>query len=470
MKKYYYRFLAMILVLTFQGTLQPMPASATPTHIPLDHTILLREAAAGGEAGILIKPTSGLITDESGRTATFTIELTSRPENAVHIPLHSSDPSEGVIDVEEVSIGPGAWNQPQPVTIRGVDDNEYDGDVKYTIITSPAVGGGREYEGLNPEDVSVINLDNDYYPVVVNDDYSTPSDTILSVSAAEGVLANDTNPLGSPLTAALVGGPVYGSLDFHSDGSFVYTPDPTYTGDDIFTYRANNDEAESELATVTIHIFYDNETPFAADDSYATDQDLALIVSAPGVLANDSDPDGDPIQPVVVQEPTNGVLTLNSDGSFAYTPAVGFAGEDSFTYSAQDNSSLSEPALVKIQVNDTQAPTVEWGSSLVAEQRYDVGYEIFPLEVIASDNSALAKVRFYRWDSVVEDFIDIAILESPPYLYEFDTSSLNYGWNQIFAKAYDSSGNESQRTFIWLYQTIPPVQIPVQIFVPLIER
>ena len=67
-------------------------------------------------------------------------------------------------------------------------------------------------------------------------------------------------------------------------------------------------------------------------------------MAAPGVLANDTDPDGDPLTAVLVTGPSHGTLTLNANGSFTYTPAANFTGTDSFTYRASDGTLNSSPA------------------------------------------------------------------------------------------------------------------------------
>jgi alpha-tubulin suppressor-like RCC1 family protein len=96
-------------------------------------------------------------------------------------------------------------------------------------------------------------------------------------------------------------------------------------------------------------LFPGNSAPVAADDEFETDEDEPL----PGnVLDNDSDPDaGDVLSAVVVTNPANGALDLNSDGSFVYTPAAGFSGMDSFTYRASDGTLESNTATVTITVN-----------------------------------------------------------------------------------------------------------------------
>src|SRR5207237_7034740 len=70
----------------------------------------------------------------------------------------------------------------------------------------------------------------------------------------------------------------------------------------------------------------------------------------PGILANDADPDGDALSAVLATFPAHGTLTLNADGSFAYTPYEGFVGTDGFTYRASDGLATSNIARVTMTV------------------------------------------------------------------------------------------------------------------------
>jgi choice-of-anchor B domain-containing protein len=97
-----------------------------------------------------------------------------------------------------------------------------------------------------------------------------------------------------------------------------------------------------------------NQVPVAADDVYTTTQKMALSVAAPGVLSNDTDGDGQPLTAVLATDPSNGILSLNADGSFIYTPTVGFSGSDSFTYRATDGINSSNVATVTINVSNLQ--------------------------------------------------------------------------------------------------------------------
>src|SRR6185503_15625964 len=87
-------------------------------------------------------------------------------------------------------------------------------------------------------------------------------------------------------------------------------------------------------ATLTVNAV--NRPPVAVNDGYATTEDTPLNVSAPGILANDTDADTNTLSAILVSGPTHGTLTLNADGSFTYTPATNYTGPDSFTYRASD--------------------------------------------------------------------------------------------------------------------------------------
>jgi VCBS repeat-containing protein len=186
-------------------------------------------------------------------------------------------------------------------------------------------------------------------PLANNDEYTIDEDTTLTIDAA-GVLANDTDVDGDALTAVLVDGPQNGELTLNSDGSFVYTPNADFFGVDGFSYLASDGEMESAVATVTINITPVNDAPLAVDDAYSVNEDEALVVEPAGLLANDSDPEGDLLTVIILSPPTAGMVIANDDGSFTYTPLENFHGLDSFTYKVTDGTSESNEATVTIDV------------------------------------------------------------------------------------------------------------------------
>ena len=101
-------------------------------------------------------------------------------------------------------------------------------------------------------------------------------------------------------------------------------------------------------------------SPLALNDGYWVYSGTTMTPAAPGVLTNDRDAENDPLTAVLKVGPTHGALTLNANGSFAYTPAAGFLGLDSFTYEATDGTTKSLPATVTIEVRalpPTPTPT-----------------------------------------------------------------------------------------------------------------
>lgn len=91
-------------------------------------------------------------------------------------------------------------------------------------------------------------------PVAYGDRYELEEDQALSVGAASGVLANDTDADGNALTAILVEGPQHGRLEFAADGSFTYTPSPDFHGSEGFRYKSNDGALDSEAVTVVLTI------------------------------------------------------------------------------------------------------------------------------------------------------------------------------------------------------------------------
>jgi predicted outer membrane repeat protein len=97
-----------------------------------------------------------------------------------------------------------------------------------------------------------------------------------------------------------------------------------------------------------------NNVPAAEDDSYSTDENAAIYVNAPGILANDSDPDGDSLSAMLESEPSSGSLDLNSDGSFDYLPETDYSGVVTFTYQATDGILDSNTATVTITIIEVE--------------------------------------------------------------------------------------------------------------------
>src|SRR5205807_862596 len=141
--------------------------------------------------------------------------------------------------------------------------------------------------------VTAIN----HAPVARNDSAgSTLENTALTVTAANGVLTNDTDADGNPLTAVPVGDAAHGHVTLNPNGSFTYTPNASFVGSDSFTYKANDGQALSNAAIVTINVKSStgggtaDQAPVAnSDGPFGATEDTLLAINSPGVLANDTD-------------------------------------------------------------------------------------------------------------------------------------------------------------------------------------
>ncbi|PKO13235.1 MAG: hypothetical protein CVU39_20265 [Chloroflexi bacterium HGW-Chloroflexi-10] len=136
-------------------------------------------------------------------------------------------------------------------------------------------------------------------------------------------------------------------------GAFTWTPTEAQgPGSYQFTVRICDNGTpilcDEELITVTVNEV--NLNPLASDDTYETVEDTQLVVAAPGVLVNDTDPENDALTVSRLNGPSHGTLTLNSNGSFTYSPAQNFTGIDSFTYTVSDGKGGSDTATVTITV------------------------------------------------------------------------------------------------------------------------
>jgi VCBS repeat-containing protein len=186
-------------------------------------------------------------------------------------------------------------------------------------------------------------------------------------SEVAGVLANDTDADGDPLTTTLVSGsgPQNGTLSLNADGTFVYAPNANFHGTDSFQYVANDGTTNSSPATVTLYVQSVNDPPVATAKSYNLVEDGSLSASDfEGLLLGASDidnPIGD-LTAVLVLAPANGAATVNLDGSFIYTPNLDFSGLDTFRFAVRDGQNTSNDATVSVQVsavNDAPRPAAD---------------------------------------------------------------------------------------------------------------
>jgi len=222
-------------------------------------------------------------------------------------------------------------------------------------------------------------------PMSVSDSYTTIEDTTLFI-ADPGVLSNDTDPDSTIQAAILVSATNHGTLNLSSNGGFSYAPATNFYGTDSFSYQASDGQTNGNQVTVQITVTPQNDPPVAASDSYNTSQDLSLTVSAPGVLGNDSDPEGSTLTVTLVAGTANGTLSLYPTGAFAYIPNSGFTGTDQFTYTNSDGNLNSLPAVVTINISQVNTPPVAVSDTYSLDE--DIALNISSPGVLGNDTVA----------------------------------------------------------------------------------
>jgi VCBS repeat-containing protein len=212
--------------------------------------------------------------------------------------------------------------------------------------------------------------------------FTVNEDTVLTVDAAHGVLANDNDANSDVLSAVLGQGPTYGTLVLNADGSFVYTANANYNGGDSFTYTAHDAYGGvSGLVTVQLGVDAVNDAPVGAADAASVAEDASILVN---VLANDHDLDLDGLSIASLSGAKsalgasisieNGQIRYVADADSFDQLAAGQSVVDSFTYTATDgHGGYTAPITVSLTVGEAGDNRSVAGGLLKANSFTDTG-------------------------------------------------------------------------------------------------
>ena len=279
-------------------------------------------------------------------TATVTVLVNSKPIAAGDT-ITTNEDTTVVLNVLEndSDIDGGALSIINASAVNGSVTFSADGNLSYTpnsdfngldsIIYEISDGQG----GLSTATVNVtVNAVNDG-PEALDDSINVEVNTTTLVN----VLNNDSDVDGDALsvTNATAGN---GIVIINTDGSLSYTPDADFTGSDTISYEISDGVGGLSTATVSIEV---NTLPVVTDDSITINEDTSVTIN---VLNNASDADGDVLS-VVTATAVNGTVTINTDGSLAYTPNANFNGADTISYQITDGKDGLSSATVGVTVN-----------------------------------------------------------------------------------------------------------------------
>ena len=216
--------------------------------------------------------------------------------------------------------------------------------------------------GLISTDTVAITVKNVNRPPTAN----AGPDQSVDENAAVNLNGTGSDPDGDTLSFSWIqtGGPVVTLTGGNTAAPSFTAPSVSPAGDTLtFELKVSDGLGLTSTDTVVITVNNVNQAPDANDDVYSMSQGTTLTVSAPGVLGNDTDIDGNLLTATVVTGPAVGTLTLNSNGSFSYTPPALFSGTVNFTYGVSDGAA-SDIATVVITVNPIEDRRMTGGGSV----------------------------------------------------------------------------------------------------------
>jgi len=198
--------------------------------------------------------------------------------------------------------------------------------------------------------VYAMNLSNTP-PLAEHSSVTVPEDSPTQIT----LQASDAD--GDRLSYRVVKGPSHGSLS--GTGPVVtYTPESDYNGPDKILFAVNDEEVDSDTATISIKVVAADDPPKADPQSLSTKVDKSVSITLAG-----RDIDSKTFSYIVATQPKNGILSIGSNfadsGKLVYAPKPGFIGSDSFTFKLNDGTSEGEPATVKIDVTGNHIPMAE---------------------------------------------------------------------------------------------------------------
>ncbi|TCL30729.1 tandem-95 repeat protein [Vibrio crassostreae] len=243
-------------------------------------------------------------------------------------------------------------------------DNDFNGNDSFTVVVSDGQGGTDTLTvnvGVTPVNDTPTLVDSNGDPLGDSVAVTTDEDTSVSGSLSASDGDNDS------LSFSKGSEPSNGSVTVDENGNWTYTPNADYNGSDSFTVVVSDGQGGTDTLTVNVGVTPVNDTPTLVDgngdplgDSVAVTTDEDTPVS--GSLSA-SDGDNDSLSFSKGSDPSNGVVTVDENGNWTYTPNADYNGSDSFTVIVSDGQGGTDTLTVNVGVNPiNDAPTLVDGN------------------------------------------------------------------------------------------------------------
>ncbi len=180
------------------------------------------------------------------------------------------------------------------------------------------------------------------------------------------------------------GAPANGTVSIAADGSYTYTPNANFNGTDSFTYTVSDGKGGTTTGTISVSVGAVNDGPATAGGTASGTEDGTVT----GQLSA-SDVEGDALTFGLAANggPANGTVTVNSDGSYSYTPAANFNGTDSFTYTVSDGNGGTTTGTITVDVGAVNDTPVGADAAAAGEEDTAIAGQLAATDV---DGDALA--------------------------------------------------------------------------------
>jgi len=339
---------------TYSVTISATDGTSTDSE---DITITVNEVNTAPVADAISTSTN----EDTAKVITLTSTDSDLPVNTITY-SKVTDPTHGTVSISgnQATYTPNEnYNGSDSFTYRA-NDSTANSNTATVSITITAVNDSPSITSVAPTP-AVEDTIYTYNASISDVDGPTPTWSIASSDTCGGVITSDT-------------------------GVYTFTPaGPIPPASCVIGIKVSDNGTPNLSATqsTTISITAVNDLPVSAADSYSTKEDETLTVATPGVLTNDSDPDNVNITAVLVSNVSHGTLTLNTNGSFSYTPGANYNGSDSFTYKATDGESDSNTTTVTITITPVNDAPVAVANSYTGNE--DVVMTIENLLLLAND-------------------------------------------------------------------------------------
>ena len=293
------------------------------------------------------------------------------------------------------------------VTVVGGLDFETNNSLNVLVHATSADGSGAT-QWLT---IAVRDL-NDNAPVIATNLVLGVLENSVAGTSVGRVTASDIDTVGSLQDWQIAGGTGAGVFSIDSlTGEITVTASGTLDFESVsswtlvVTVRDGINTARAESVTIQVGDVMEaslNNPPVGNPDGYVTYFLAPLTVTTPGVLANDTDVDGDTLTAMVVQAPRFGNLTMANDGSFVYVAIPGFLGQDSFQYQSSDGQAGSGPISVQIEIVPIP-PAADHSGKEIDKEQPGGGVIIVHTPTGEVDEQELSTVAVIPWRIELEE-------------------------------------------------------------------